>query len=78
MQKFLFITNKNNSFFQDNVDDGGLVFILGLSVQGLAGEDGKPGPGGSTGSRGTAGSMGLPGPKGFSVSVTLVLLHLSF
>lgn len=44
-------------------------------LQGLAGEDGKPGPAGSTGSRGSAGPMGLPGPKGFAVSTTLVLLH---
>lgn len=48
--------------------------VLISCFQGLAGEDGKPGPAGSTGNRGSAGPMGLPGPKGFAVSVTPVLL----
>lgn len=43
--------------------------------QGLAGEDGKPGPAGSSGNRGPAGSMGLPGPKGFAVSVTIINMN---
>lgn len=44
-------------------------FIPTPIFQGLAGEDGKPGPAGAAGNRGSAGTMGLPGPKGFAVSI---------
>lgn len=54
------------------------LVCLCLCDQGLAGEDGKPGPAGSTGGRGLAGPMGLPGPKGLTVSATFNNFHLKF
>lgn len=70
-QNFLIASLIKDSFLSESPSKNYVINFLFWSFQGLAGEDGKPGPAGSTGGRGPAGQMGLPGPKGFNVIILI-------